>query len=338
MVTRFDSLFLTVCLCVPVSSVLISPAFAGYFLRSGGTGPIYEGQQAKYYYEQPSAPTGSIFGRTYPGYFRAGHVLIGADVYHHDYGVEPEDSGRMYISDGCTSFKKSVTFTFCQDGSFWPYSSGFAEWWFDDDLNNQSHYGGIIDLSASAAQQLQVRNLYPTITAISSDLEVGVDKVFSCSANATDPGKYDYLLYNWELDGDGRYDDLTGKSGQWSYSAPGFYTVGLRVTDGDGGHDSSSFHVTVVPELTGDVNEDGFVEQNDLDIVLAMWGKTGPDITDPRADINDDDFVGQTDLDHVLGEWGWGTPPMPLVPEPATLSLLGLASLALIRGRRQPGK
>ena len=60
--------------------------------------------------------------------------------------------------------------------------------------------------------------------------------------------------------------------------------------------------VTGVPALAGDLNDDGFVGQADLDIVLAMWGK-GPIIPDPRADVNEDDFVGQTDLDYVLADW-----------------------------------
>jgi hypothetical protein len=54
----------------------------------------------------------------------------------------------------------------------------------------------------------------------------------------------------------------------------------------------------------GDRNEDFFVGQTDLDIVLDQWGNSGGEITDPRADANDDDFVGQTDLDIVLDDWG----------------------------------
>ena len=86
--------------------------------------------------------------------------------------------------------------------------------------------------------------------------------------------------------------------------------------------------------LTGDLNGDGFVGQSDLDIVLAMWGRNGGDIVDPRADINGDDFVGQIDLDHVLGDWGRGTPPTPPVPEPATAALIGIGGLAALRRRK----
>ena len=82
----------------------------------------------------------------------------------------------------------------------------------------------------------------------------------------------------------------------------------------------------------GDVNQDGFVGQADLDIVLAAWGTSPP--SDPRADLFEDNLVGQADLDTVLSFWGEGEPP-PVVPEPATLSVLALGGLALMCRRRK---
>ena len=89
-------------------------------------------------------------------------------------------------------------------------------------------------------------------------------------------------------------------------------------------------YATMIP-FTGDLNEDGFVGQFDLDIVLAQWGNSGDEITDPRADPSGDNFVGQTDLDYVLAMWGLGTPPEVSVPEPATLGMFALCGLALLR-------
>jgi Trypsin/PEP-CTERM motif len=56
-----------------------------------------------------------------------------------------------------------------------------------------------------------------------------------------------------------------------------------------------------------------------------------------EGDINGDGFVGIEDLNIVLGHWNVGTPPSvgtPTIPEPASLSLLGLGSMALLRRSR----
>ena len=97
-------------------------------------------------------------------------------------------------------------------------------------------------------------------------------------------------------------------------------------------YDVPTEELTVPVPFPGDRNEDGFVGQADLDIVLAMWGESGAGITDPRADVNEDDFVGQTDLDFVLADWGQGT-PLP-TPEPATMCLLAIGGAMLLKRRR----
>jgi hypothetical protein len=87
--------------------------------------------------------------------------------------------------------------------------------------------------------------------------------------------------------------------------------------------------------LTGDLDGDGFVGINDLNIILGNWNQNVPP-ANPLADPSADGFVGIDDLNTVLGNWNAGTPPPTsgtAVPEPATLTLLTLAGSALLRRR-----
>lgn len=90
--------------------------------------------------------------------------------------------------------------------------------------------------------------------------------------------------------------------------------------------------VTYQPDLVGDLDGDGFVGINDLNIILANWNQNVPP-GNPLADPSGDGFVGIDDLNEVLGNWNAGTPPGSNVPEPASVSLVGLG-VVLINRRR----
>ena len=91
--------------------------------------------------------------------------------------------------------------------------------------------------------------------------------------------------------------------------------------------------------IRADVNADGFVGLADLDILLSNWNNPVPLGVWDSGDIagNGDGFIGIDDLDVLLNSWNVGTPPpnvAALIPEPTTLALLTLGTLATIRRQR----
>jgi glucose/arabinose dehydrogenase len=63
--------------------------------------------------------------------------------------------------------------------------------------------------------------------------DVGMTVSFDGSGSS-DPNA-DALTYEWDLDGDGAFDDSTAVKPTWTYTAAGNYRVSLRVSDGRGG-------------------------------------------------------------------------------------------------------
>lgn len=84
--------------------------------------------------------------------------------------------------------------------------------------------------------------------------------------------------------------------------------------------------------LAGDVNGDGFVGIEDLDLLLANWG--GSVTAGTGADLDGDGTVGQGDLDLITANWGAGNPSDSSIPEPGSLALMILAGAALIHRNR----
>ena len=81
----------------------------------------------------------------------------------------------------------------------------------------------------------------------------------------------------------------------------------------------------------GDLNDDGYVNSADLDLVRGNWGSTVEPNT--SGDANGDGYVNSADLDIVRGNWG--ASPAAAVPEPSTLLLLTAVCAAMSVRRRR---
>lgn len=73
------------------------------------------------------------------------------------------------------------------------------------------------------------------------------------------------VLYEWDLDSDGQYDDATGVAPYTNFEIDGTFTIGLKVTDNDGeeGFDTSTVIVNNVAPTVSINNDSSAVSEGD---------------------------------------------------------------------------
>lgn len=169
---------------------------------------IYEGQSVS------ALLTATDPGADWETFFING-VSIGSDL---------QTSGTRSATTNLGPFYTPGTYTF----------TGYAQ---DKDLA----------VSNVITKTLSVLNVVPTITQITQNLVTKVGELFNFAVSAFDPGKpSNQLTYEWDLNGDGLFNDFTGMSGQWSFANESTHPVRVRVSDGNS-YAYGSFTVTTVP-------------------------------------------------------------------------------------------
>ena len=105
--------------------------------------------------------------------------------------------------------------------------------------------------------------------------------------------------------------------------------------------DHATLLTPIITAISGDLNGDGFVGVDDLNIILAAWNQAVDPGVLALGDATGDGFVGVDDLNTVLSNWNAGAaanhPPASRVPEPGTAAtLLAFTASVLPRRRTKP--
>ncbi|HEX9935412.1 MAG TPA: PKD domain-containing protein, partial [bacterium] len=132
------------------------------------------------------------------------------------------------FGDGGTAIGQNVSHTFADEGSG-TYTVTLTV--------NDGKDNGTDQLTVT------VSNVAPTAEA-GGPYTGTVGYSIQFNGTASDPGS-DVLTYTWDLDEDGLYDDFPGPNPQKTYNSVGTYSIGLRVTDGDGGVATDNATVSV---------------------------------------------------------------------------------------------
>ena len=111
------------------------------------------------------------------------------------------------------------------------------------------------------------------------------------------------VAWDWDLDNDGEYDDAFGETVQWTWTAEGDYTIGLRVTSSDSltltDEASATVHIEVCvgPEICGDFDGDLDVDIDDYNAFLSYFGSSlGDPNWNAEADFDGDGLVALPDF------------------------------------------
>jgi PKD repeat protein len=191
------------------------------------------------------------------------------------------------FGDGDTSLVQNPTHAYADDGI---YTVTFTAW--DDDGAWHTHF-------TSAT----VNNAAPAADAGGPYVE-DEGKTFDLVASAADAAA-DILNFEWDLDGDGFYDDAQGQNPEVTFTDDGVFIVGLRVTDDDGGVGQDTITVTI-NNVAPKAFANGPYSANEGAVIFfnATYSDPGADTVTYLWDFGDGSSSTQKDPAHVYSDNG----------------------------------
>ncbi len=110
----------------------------------------------------------------------------------------------------------------------------------------------------TTTKTVPVSNVAPTADA-GGPYTAGIGETITLDGSSSSDPDGTIVLFEWDLDDDGAYDDATGTTTTNSWSSAGTHTIGLKITDDDGATDTDTATVTVgtqnhppqTPTITG---------------------------------------------------------------------------------------
>ena len=175
------------------------------------------------------------------------------------------------------------------------------------------------------------------------DLGLGNNEVMSAPGDSGGPTFIGDLVagitsYGLRLDLRGGRPPRTSDTDKQLNSSFGEFGIDTRVSFFADWINANLTDIPPPPLISGDLNGDGFVGVDDLNLVLNNWNQNVIPNSLLAGDPTGDGFVGVDDLNVVLVNWNTGTPPATgaTIPEPfsAAIFSLGAGVFALRRNRR----
>jgi PKD repeat protein len=180
--------------------------------------------------------------------------------------------------------------------------------------------------SVDASSSVSVANVAPILQQLSSTPAGDVGEGLVFAATVLDPGDVPEISWSWD-DGE---PDSSGASASHAWSAPGTYTVGLTVDDGDGGVLTASAEVMIAnpgPVLTV-LSADATVDEGSA----ASFEVAAADVLGAPVDLSwsfGDSSPAESGADLRVVQHAWADDGDALVQIEATDTFGGTASLAI---------